>query len=677
MANPPPQRKWHHRLGGASLAATIHVVRRTSTIVTEPADLDAHFKSLQPFIFCMWHGQFMLLPSINTSKLPTRIILARHDDAEVLGDALNRFGMELVRGAGANGRKRDQGGAAALRGALKTLSEGATFALTADIPPGPARKAGMGIVTIARMSGRPIVPVAAATNRYLSFNTWSRLTLNLPFSRLAFAVGEPIWVPRNASPEELEGFRQLVEAGMNATTARAYELARANPARSMPTRRSVSSNIGHRPIGWKIKAYQGLTKAAQPLSSVLLGIRERQGKEEANRRPERLGIASKPRPEGTLAWIHAASVGETMAILPLMDALRRDWPHIRLVLTTGTVTSAQLAASRLPEDVIHQYIPLDAPGYMARFLDHWRPQLAVLTESEIWPNLVLEASARGIPIALVNARMSQRSLARWRKRSDVAGPLFSRLDVVVAQNEKLARRFAELGAPNTLVAGNLKIDAPPPPIDAAALGRLRDAICGRPQFIAASTHDGEDQIVAAAHRAMAGQIAGLITVIAPRHPERGHAIAGMLKAQGLVVAQRSLGELPKRDSDIYVADTIGELGTLYALSPVAFIGGSLVAHGGQNPIEAVRHGAAVVTGPYWQNFQDAYTALLRHRGAIEAHDAAGLATAIGKLLCDVTERERMRASANDALAGLSGALSRTLTALAPLLTPKHEAARVA
>jgi 3-deoxy-D-manno-octulosonic-acid transferase len=366
-----------------------------------------------------------------------------------------------------------------------------------------------------------------------------------------------------------------------------------------------------------------------------------------------------------------------MAILPLIGALRHDWPALHLLLTTGTVTSAQLAADRLPADVLHQYLPLDAPRYMGRFLDHWRPQLAVLTESEIWPNLILEASSRGIPLALVNARMSTRSLARWRKRADVARPLFGRLDVVVAQNEKLARRFAELGAPRTLVAGNLKIDAPPPPVDAAALGRLRDAISGRPQFVAASTHDGEDQIVAAAHRAMADRIAGLITVIAPRHPERGGAIASMLKAQGLAVTQRSLGELPERDSDIYVADTIGELGTLYALSPVAFIGGSLVAHGGQNPIEAIRHGAAIVTGPHWQNFQDAYSALLRHRGAVEARDAAGLAQAIGNLLTDSAERERMRTSANDALAGLSGALSRTLAALAPLLGPVPEASRVA
>jgi 3-deoxy-D-manno-octulosonic-acid transferase len=176
---------------------------------------------------------------------------------------------------------------------------------------------------------------------------------------------------------------------------------------------------------------------------------------------------------------------------------------------------------------------------------------------------------------------------------------------------------------------------------------------------------------------MARDIAGLITVIAPRHPERGPAIAGMLKAKGLAVAQRSLGELPQRDSDIYIADTIGELGTLYALSPVAFIGGSLVAHGGQNPIEAVRHGAAVVTGPHWQNFQDAYSTLLRHRGALEAKDATDLARAIGRLLTDSAERESMRVRANDALAGLSGALGRTLSALAPLLQADREATRVA
>ena len=196
---------------------------------------------------------------------------------------------------------------------------------------------------------------------------------------------------------------------------------------------------------------------------------------------------------------------------------------------------------------------------------------------------------------------------------------------MLAQNESLARRFSALGAPATMPVGNLKVDAPAPLVDSAALERLRAAFAGRPLLMAASTHDGEDQIMAEAHRALAQSLPGLCTIIAPRHPERGGAITEMLKERGLQVAQRSLGMLPDRSSEAYVADTIGELGMLYKLVPVAFIGGSLVDRGGQNPIEAVRQGAVVLTGPHWQNFGDAYDVLIRNRGAIVVHSAEEMA----------------------------------------------------
>ena len=279
---------------------------------------------------------------------------------------------------------------------------------------------------------------------------------------------------------------------------------------------------------------------------------------------------------------------------------------------------------------MHQYVPLDAPEYAARFLDHWRPDLAVFTESEIWPNLILESSARNIPLALVNARMSHRSRRRWRRNKSTAVPLFSRFSIVLAQNERLARGFSALGARNVLSVGNLKIDAPPPPVDLNELERLKAAL-GGPAGVRRRQHArGRGGDVAEAHRALRASFENLCTIIAPRHPERGTAIAEMLKNHGFTVARRSLGALPGPRTDIYIADTIGELGTLYALAPVAFIGGSLVDRGGQNPIEAVRHGAAVLTGPHWQNFRDAYRALLRHDGAIVVRSAADIAAAVGQ-----------------------------------------------
>jgi 3-deoxy-D-manno-octulosonic-acid transferase len=360
-------------------------------------------------------------------------------------------------------------------------------------------------------------------------------------------------------------------------------------------------------------------------------------------------------------------VGETNAILPLISALLEARPSTSVLLTTGTVTSARMVADRLPQGAMHQYVPLDASQFVCRFLDYWRPRLAIFTEQEIWPNLVFESHVRSIPLALVNARMSQSSFERWSRRPGLARPLFSRFDVVLAQSEALARQFRALGAARTQAAGNLKIDAPALPVNEIERQRLEAALAGRPRLVAASTHEGEEAIIAAAHRMLARSLDGFATVLAPRHPERGPAIAEMLRSQGFSVAQRSLGDLPDAGTDIYVADTIGELGTLYAVAPVAFVGGSLVEKGGQNPIEPIRHGAAVLTGPHWTNFTDAYAVLLEQGGGCEVATAEALAERVLSLHANSDELDRMRARAAETLRSMSGALQRTLTALLALL----------
>lgn len=424
--------------------------------------------------------------------------------------------------------------------------------------------------------------------------------------------------------------------------------------------------------GLAFAAYRTLTSLVRPAAGLILRARERRGKEDAARLDERLGRPSAARPDGGLVWCHAASVGETNAVLPLISGLLGMSPNLSVLLTTGTVTSARLAASRLPRRAIHQYVPLDAREFVGRFLDHWHPQLAVFTEQEIWPNLVFESHARSIPLALVNARMSQPSFERWKRHSALAQPLFSRFDAVLAQTETLARQFRELGAARAMAAGNLKIDAPALPVNEIERQRLDAALATRPRLVAASTHDGEEAIVAAAHRRLARSLDGFATIIAPRHPERGPAIAEMLQAQGFHVAQRSLGALPDSRTDIYIADTIGELGTLYAIAPVAFVGGSLVDKGGQNPIEPIRHGAAVLTGPHRSNFADAYGVLLACGGASEVATAEALAARVLSLTSDASELNRMRSSAAEALKSLSGALQRTLAALLALLPADAE-----
>ena len=667
------------RMAGRVVARYIDLVHRTSRIITDPADIDAYLEEHHPAIVAVWHGQFMMAPQAKPLRFPLAIILARHGDAELFAGALSRFNTTLIRGAGAGGRRKDRGGVYALRAAIRTLEEGVSVGMSGDMPPGPARICGLGIVTLARLSGRPIVPLAVATRRFQVLNTWSRMTINLPFGTLACAFGEPIYVAHGADAAALEVARLAVEQGLNRTTARAYELAGGDIRRTLPghmlAQMPVTAASTAIAPGPGLKLYRAATRMLQPAAPLILSMRERHGKEDRRRRGERLGKPGLPRPDGPLVWIHAASVGEFNAVAPLADALREARPALRFLFTTGTVTSAQVAQRRLHPRDIHQYVPLDAPGFLARFLDHWRPQAVLLTESEIWPNTILTCATRSIPLALVNGRMSGRSFERWERRKGISRPLFSRFDLVLAQNEEMAQRFRDLGAPSVKPVGNLKIDAPPPPVDQEAVARLQAALAGRPFYIAASTHEGEERMLAAAHRSIAVRHPRLCTVIAPRHPERGIAIAEMLKAAGLTVALRSLGEVPGEATDVYIADTIGELGTLYAISPIAFVGGSLVAHGGQNPIEAIQHGSGVISGPHWHNFSDAYEVLLQQRAVLRIADAEELAVAVGRLLGDAAELERLRSAAQGALATLSGALERSVVELVALMPDGKELVR--
>ncbi|MDX2289441.1 MAG: glycosyltransferase N-terminal domain-containing protein [Hyphomicrobiaceae bacterium] len=684
MASPRLTRGYLSRLGGSSLAGLIRLVARTSRTLTDPPALSDHLSANSPAILACWHGQFMMLATARPPTLRFAAMVARHGDAEPIARAMEALGVELIRGAGAGSRRKDRGGAHALRAALRTLESGASIVMTADVPPGPARRAGAGIVMLAKLSGRPILPVASATSRYYALDTWSRMTINLPFSRLGHVAGEPIHVPGDATPDELEAKRLEVEAAVTAAMQRAYALAGADPARATPSSvrtptalspsalRSPAQDITQEaaappPPGFRLKTYRTATRLLQPVAPLILRWRAGSGKEDPSRRSERVGRADIARPSGRLAWLHAASVGEMNAVLPLIGALSKARPDIACLLTTGTVTSAELASQRLAGTVVHQYVPLDVPAYVARFLDHWQPDLAVLTESEIWPNIIMETSRRGIPLALVNARMSNRSFDRWRGQGRAAEALFGRFDVVLAQNETIAGWIAALGARRVEAVGNLKIDAPPLPVDVSAYQALSAAASGRRGYVAASTHDGEEAIIGQAHKILARTFDGFLTIIAPRHPERGTGIAEDLRRQGLKIVQRSTGRLPDATTEIYIADTIGELGTLYALAPIALIGGSLVDRGGQNPIEAIRHHAAVLSGPSGHNFADAYAALARHGGVTIVHDADELAAAIAALLTDESTLARTRAAADAALASMTGSLERTVAVLSDLV----------
>jgi 3-deoxy-D-manno-octulosonic-acid transferase len=413
--------------------------------------------------------------------------------------------------------------------------------------------------------------------------------------------------------------------------------------------------------------YRAATSLGGPLLDLELRRRLRRGKEDPERLGERLGMPGLPRPAGPLIWVHAASVGESLSVLPLLEALLRERDGLEVLRTSCTVSSARILAARLPRGVRHQFVPVDRPAAWRRFLGHWRPSLVLLVESELWPNLILEARARGLPLALVNARMSPRSFRRWQRVPATARALLGGFELCLAQSEGDRERLAALGAWEAQAPGNLKRAAPPLPADPGALAALASAIGGRPTWLAASIHPGEDLAVLAAHCRLAADVPGLLTIVAPRHPERAEPFAAASEAQGLSLARRSRGELPSPVTAIYLADTLGELGLLYRQARLAFIGGSLIPHGGQNPLEAARLGCPPLFGPHMHNFRDIADALLAAGGARLVAAAEALGPAVGDLLGDEAGRAALAARAQAAAASETRVLDATLEALRPLL----------
>jgi 3-deoxy-D-manno-octulosonic-acid transferase len=384
-----------------------------------------------------------------------------------------------------------------------------------------------------------------------------------------------------------------------------------------------------------LRLYRAATTALEPFAPLLLDRRAKAGKEDRARLNERLARPTTARPEGRLVWLHGASVGESLSILPLVERLRAERPGVGVLVTSGTVTSAELLARRLPAEAIHQFLPVDTPGGARRFLDHWRPDLAVFVESELWPNLLLTAKARGVKLALVSAKLSDKSYAGWQARPFAAWELFSGFDLILAQDGRAADRLTALGG---TVAGeaDLKFGSAPLPVDAAALAalsaRLGARLGERPILLAASTHPGEDEIVLDAWRALvANKDDGRPRlVIVPRHPERGPAVADLALATGATVCLRS--REPDGAADIIIADTLGELGLWYRLADLALVAGSLVAGiGGHNPLEPARLDCPMVSGPHVENWLTAYADLRDAQGVAFA-DASVLGVRLADLL---------------------------------------------
>tara|TARA_B110000211_G_scaffold10718_1_gene11297 strand:- start:2538 stop:3833 length:1296 start_codon:yes stop_codon:yes gene_type:complete len=372
--------------------------------------------------------------------------------------------------------------------------------------------------------------------------------------------------------------------------------------------------------------YYQLMKRADRHVERRLRSRLLMGKEDPERLEERLGISLAERPTGNLIWFHAASVGESLSLVELIKRISSSQPDYNFLITTGTITSAKLILSRLPSNAVHQYIPVDTPRAVEKFLDRWRPSLAIWTESEFWPNLISFTSARDIPMILINARISEKSYRRWRFFKKSLKNLIEKFNYSLIQDEKTVKYFSKIGisSNNFELTGTLKEGSAALPHSEIEQVEISKQILNRPVWLAASTHEGEEKLIAAAHRHASKASQGLLLIIVPRHPERGLEIASILTKENFKICLRSKKDKISSDTQIYIADTLGELGLWYRIAPVSFVGGSFVPIGGHNPFEPAALGSAILHGPYVENFKEIYNRLNVAGAAVKIEEASEL-----------------------------------------------------
>lgn len=417
-----------------------------------------------------------------------------------------------------------------------------------------------------------------------------------------------------------------------------------------------------------LSLYRAGTSAAGPALTAWLKLRTQLGKEDAQRIGERYGRTDIARPKGRLVWLHGASVGEMGVVLQLLHGLQARDPGLTFLVTTGTRTSAELFKKRAP-NALHQYAPMDRIACVRRFLEHWKPDLGVFVESELWPNLAIEAQAAGVRLALVNARMSEDSITGWRKMKRTIERILAAFDPIIAADQSTAKGLSMLSGRPVPALGNLKLAAAAPHVDPVALEDLRKQIGARPVWLAASTHEGEEDIVVQAHSRLRVTHTDALLIIAPRHPERGAQVAQIAER----APRRSQGDAIS-SSAFYVVDTIGELGLFYALAPIALVAGSLQPGlRGHNPIEPAKIGAAIVTGPFLESFADIYDALHQANAALVVEAPQILEATIARLWRDEAERAGLVAAARAVAEAGAPALAETLDALMQRVPEQHVA----
>ncbi|MCX7288081.1 MAG: 3-deoxy-D-manno-octulosonic acid transferase [Rhodobacterales bacterium] len=404
-------------------------------------------------------------------------------------------------------------------------------------------------------------------------------------------------------------------------------------------------------MGLQLRAYLAASHAIPLAAPVLLQRRLAKGKELADRWREKLGEAGLPRPDGHLIWLHAVGLGETLALRGLIAALAAQSPATSYLVTSTTKGSALVLAQNLPPRTRHQFLPLDAPGYLGRFLDHWRPDLSIWAEQDLWPRAVIDTASRGIPLALVNARMNADAYARRRHWRGLYADLFARFQLVTAQDEVTARHLSALGAQDVRTSGSLKAAAPPLQADPQALAAARALLVGRPVVLLASSHPEDEAAVFTALRTPHPKP---LLIVAPRDPHRGPDIAARAAEHGHSATLRSAGEGPT--ADVWIADTFGEMGLWYRLCPVCIIGGTHGATEGHNPWEPAALGSAILHGPRIANFAGDFAALHQAGAALPVFPeglAAAMATDHSRM---AARAKRLSDAAQDSLAPLAADL---------------------
>lgn len=434
----------------------------------------------------------------------------------------------------------------------------------------------------------------------------------------------------------------------------------------MPATRSAPTAL--------FRIYRIATTVLAPLAWQKVSRRLKAADVPPERMHERLGHATLPRPPGQLIWFHAASVGECLSVLSVIHRLGDRLPDVQFLITSGTPTSAELVAQRMPPRTRHQYAPLDANGPVSRFYTHWRPDVGIFVESELWPLMLVKGRSIGVTLALLNARLSQKSVDGWKRFPETARFILDQFTLLVSQNRATADDLVAMGAdPKRVhVGGNLKASSAAPPVKIEVLGEMRTSLKDRPVWVASSTHPGEEEVVLDAHKRLLARHPNLCLILVPRHPERGDDVERYLRSSGLRFARRSAGGVLDDDTHVYLADTLGETGTWYALSPMAFLGATLVDKGGHNPFEPAMARVAVAAGPYTDNAVDAYRGLSKAGGLVHVSDAETLANQMSVWLNDPAKLEATRTAAHRYTLTQNKALDTVVDRICTLLDP-HDA----